>query len=71
MMQSAQFQSGVLTSWGALQIVARVKVGPRPVHSYGVPSAQEFWTHSDDEATFDVIHLDAPNKLKAENVPVW
>eukprot|EP00339_Tiarina_fusa_P021628 CAMPEP_0117047064 /NCGR_PEP_ID=MMETSP0472-20121206/32533_1 /TAXON_ID=693140 ORGANISM="Tiarina fusus, Strain LIS" /NCGR_SAMPLE_ID=MMETSP0472 /ASSEMBLY_ACC=CAM_ASM_000603 /LENGTH=648 /DNA_ID=CAMNT_0004759637 /DNA_START=63 /DNA_END=2009 /DNA_ORIENTATION=+ len=35
-----------------------VKVGGRPVHSYGVYTRNEFWTHSDLTGEFFVISLD-------------
>ncbi len=52
------------------QIVARVRVGPRPVHGYGVSVANEYWVHSDAEGTFYVINLSDVSKTDAADVPV-
>jgi hypothetical protein len=38
-------------------VKARVVVGPRPVHSYGVWTRDQFWTHSDGDGQFYVIEL--------------
>jgi len=37
--------------------VSRVIVGPRPVHSYGVYTHNEYWTHSDGDGFFYVVDL--------------
>lgn len=42
----------------AMEIIGEVKVGPRPIHAYAVPWRNEFWTHIDGRAEFDVIHCD-------------
>ena len=42
----------------AMEIIGEVKVGPRPIHAYAIPWRNEFWTHIDGRAEFDVIHCD-------------
>jgi len=37
--------------------IAELPTGERPVHSYGIPRTQEFWTHPDGDGTFDVVKL--------------
>ena len=39
-------------------VEAVVRVGGRPVHSYGVHPRDQFWTHSDETGEFFVIELD-------------
>jgi hypothetical protein len=39
------------------QVESIVEVGPRPVHGYGVHRQDEFWSHSDGDGHFYVIHL--------------
>jgi len=39
-------------------VKAVVEVGGRPVHSYGVYTRNQFWTHSDETGEFFVINLD-------------
>eukprot|EP01023_Acetabularia_acetabulum_P005649 TRINITY_DN12314_c0_g1_i5.p2 TRINITY_DN12314_c0_g1~~TRINITY_DN12314_c0_g1_i5.p2 ORF type:complete len:515 (-),score=126.84 TRINITY_DN12314_c0_g1_i5:296-1840(-) len=50
------------------KIVARVEVGPRPVHSYAVYEMNEYWTHPDSEGQFDVIKLGNFSSLHADGV---
>ena len=45
--------------------VATLPTGERPVHSYGVPHAGEFWTHPDGAGTFDVVKLEQWDDLHA------
>lgn len=52
----------------AQEVVARVKVDPNPVHLYSIPSLGEIWTHSDELATFNIIHL-SNLSADAEHVP--
>lgn len=40
------------------EVVSRVLVGPRPVHSYAVHTQNQYWTHSDGNGFFYVINLD-------------
>jgi len=40
------------------EVVSRVVVGPRPVHSYGVYTQNQYWAHADGDGFFYVIHLD-------------
>jgi hypothetical protein len=53
-----------------MQIVARVEVGPNPVHIYGVRSTKEVWTHPDKGGDFYVISLANISSLNATRVPV-
>jgi len=39
------------------KVVDRIQVGPRGVHSYAVWTQNEFWSHSDGDGHFYVIHL--------------
>jgi hypothetical protein len=39
------------------QVVARIKVGARPVHMYSINQTSSVWAHSDAEGTFYVIPL--------------
>lgn len=52
----------------AMEIIARVKVGPGPVHSYAVPWLQEFWTHPDARGEFDVISCANVTAVSAERI---
>jgi hypothetical protein len=45
------------------QVVARIKVGARPVHLYSVNETSTVWSHSDAEGVFYVIPLDNPQNL--------
>jgi len=40
------------------EVIAKVETGPRIVHSYGVWTKDEFWTHSDGDGHFYVIDLE-------------
>lgn len=51
------------------KIVARVEVGPNPVHIYGVRSTKEVWTHPDKGGDFYVISLANISSLNATRVP--
>jgi len=50
------------------EIVARVEVGPRPVHSFGIFELNEYWTHSDTEGALDVIKLGNYSTMHAYRV---
>lgn len=39
------------------EVASRVLVGPRPVHSYGVYTHDQYWTHSDGDGYFYIIKL--------------
>jgi hypothetical protein len=54
----------------AMHIVARVEVGPNPVHIYGVQSTKEVWTHPDEGGDFYVISLANISSLNSTRVPV-
>lgn len=38
------------------ELVKEINMSIRPVHTYAIPSRQEFWAHSDGDGVFDVIH---------------
>ena len=38
-------------------VASRVIVGPRPVHSYGVFTQNQYWTHADGDGFFYIIDL--------------
>lgn len=46
-------------------IITTVPVGEGPVHSYALPSRDEFWVHADDSGWFDVISLTNISELRA------
>ncbi|DBA84773.1 TPA: hypothetical protein ACH3X1_005812 [Trebouxia sp. C0004] len=55
-------------------VIARVSVGPLPVHIYVINPTREVWSHSDTDGTFDVIAVadiaaGDVTKLNATNVP--
>jgi len=51
-----------------MEIIGRTRVGPRPIHAYAVPWLNEFWTHPDGRAEFDVIHCDSIFEVDVERV---
>ena len=54
-----------------LQIVARVRVGGRPVHAYAVNQTSTVWTHSDAEGSFYLVPANnSQNLTVARVVPV-
>jgi hypothetical protein len=47
------------------QIVARIKVGARPVHIYSINQTSSIWSHSDAEGSFYVIPVNNSQNLTA------
>lgn len=58
-------QFGYVTAVDAVeqQVVARIKVGARPVHMYSINQTSSVWAHSDAEGTFYVIPVDNPENI--------
>jgi hypothetical protein len=48
-----------------VQIVARIKVGARPVHIYSINQTSSIWSHSDAEGSFYVIPVNNSQNLTA------
>eukprot|EP00808_Paulinella_micropora_P014238 g12591.t1 len=47
-----------LINTDTMELEAKVRAGGNPLHIYAIQRRDEFWTHSDDTATFDVIDAD-------------
>lgn len=57
-----------ITRWHVMQIVARIKVGARPVHLYSVNQTSSIWSHSDAEGSFYVIPVNNSQNLTVTRV---
>jgi len=45
-----------------------VPMSAAPVHGYGVPMTEEFWSHSDGDGVFDVLDLETLDQLKHQDI---
>lgn len=52
------------------EVASRVLVGPRPVHSYGVYTRDQYWTHSDGDGFFYIIDLEDIEKHSGKPIKV-
>uniref|UniRef100_A0A7S0FLZ2 Uncharacterized protein n=1 Tax=Minutocellus polymorphus TaxID=265543 RepID=A0A7S0FLZ2_9STRA len=52
------------------KVASRVLVGPRPVHSYGVYTHNEYWTHSDGDGYFYIIDLKSIDRHNSKPIQV-
>lgn len=52
------------------EVVSRVLVGPRPVHSYCVHTQNQYWTHADGDGFFYVVSMDDLDRHSGNPVKV-
>mmetsp|Transcript_33814 Transcript_33814/g.47172 ORF Transcript_33814/g.47172 Transcript_33814/m.47172 type:complete len:263 (+) Transcript_33814:57-845(+) len=58
----------VIINADSQEINSVVPMSAAPVHGYGVPMTEEFWSHSDGDGVFDVLDLERVDQLKHQDI---